>query len=663
MCHGLNAVIDCIDSVVANTRPGSYRLYLIDDYSDCRIREYLDNFSRNRPDVQVVSHTGNRGFLNACSFGITLGDAPYVALVDSATVLPPDWLGRLTACAESHPKAMIVRPLSNAGSAPLLPMFPGASFLDMNAWLLRHFREKTEDIRSEISVCTLLKRALLEERRLAAPESGGTVPLCRITMSESRHRAVVACDTYIYHRTDSFDSPRDVSFPTNRFSIPCRCIAECRRQYRHNRTPKTLKMIRSRFVGRLRWDPLPVVWETARNAVACAKDNRPMPLLGSALAGLMRMPFSIRRLPSSGFVQELTRPHRLRVTYILHKMVIAGGVLSVIQIVNSLICLGIEARIVTFFKDPKIREWTRLYTEPIVYGSENEMKANFPPTDIAVATLWNTAPIVAQLVRQGKARMGAYFIQDYEPWFFPESDEVSRQRVQRTYSLIPNRIVKSRWLAGMLAADGYRTHQIPLGMDLGQFYPRNADRTRPVILSMVRPKTPYRGFAPTIAALAEVKKQMPAVEIVLFGDRFLASHSIPFAFRDEGVVMDPNQLAELYSEATVFLDGSDFQGFGRCGLEAMACGAACVLTGAGGVMEYAVDGENAQVVPPKKPDRFAAAILELLHNPSLRSRLIEGGRQTALRFCHKREAHRTLVYFLSLTAGCGSYPVIEDGWT
>lgn len=393
---------------------------------------------------------------------------------------------------------------------------------------------------------------------------------------------------------------------------------------------------------------MPVVWQTARNMLACIREKRLAALPMAGLEGLLRLPFSIRNLPSSSFVHKLTRPHRLRVTYILHNMVIAGGVLSVIQIVNELILLGIEARIVALFKDPGIPEWTRLYTEPIIYKNENEMREHFPPTDIAVATLWTTAPFVNRLVKEGKARIGAYFIQDYEPWFFPESDTVSRQRVLQTYTMIPNRIVKSRWLAGMLAADGYSTHQIPLGMDLGRYYPRDMDISRPVILSMVRPKTPRRGFSSIIAALAEVKKQRPDVEIVLFGDRFLGSYSIPFEFRNEGVVMDQNRLAELYSEATVFLDGSDFQGFGRCGLEAMACGAACVLTGAGGVMEYAVHGENALVVPPKKPDCFASAILELLQNSALRDHLVEGGRCTAQRFCHKREALQTRDYFLSL---------------
>lgn len=657
--YGLNAVRDCLDSLISNTRPGSYSLFLIDDHRDRYIREYLNAFSKSRSWVQVVSDMETQRFWNACETGLPPGNAHYLVLLSSDAVLPPNWLPRLIACAEAHPNAVAVRPLSNAGVSPFLPMFPGTSFLSMDAFLCRHFPGKALiSTACEIGVCTLLKRASRSPGRVAhSAESDDTVDPENMSFASVSQRAVTACDTYIFQNPDACNLVTADSSPTNRSFFTGR-LAEYRRQYRECSGNKPVASIRSCIGWRKRWHPMPVFWQTARSLMSCLKEKRIslLPVLG--LEGLLRLPFAYRYLPTARFIHELTQPHRLRVAYVLDKVVIAGGVLSVIQIVNELIRLGIEARIVTFFTDPAIYGWTRLYTEPLVYSNENEMLADFPPTDIAVATLWSTASLVTRLVRNGQARVGAYFIQDYEPWFFPETDEVSRQRVCQTYAMIPNRIVKSRWLAGMLAADGFSTQQILLGMNLGRFYPREVDKSRLVVLSMVRPKTTYRGFAPTIAALAEVKKQIPEVEIVLFGDRFLAGQSIPFTFRDEGVVMDQNKLAELYSEATVFLDGSDFQGFGRCGLEAMACGAACVLTGSGGVTEYAVDGENAMVVPPKNPERFAAAILALLHNPELRSRLIAGGISTARRFCHRREARQTRDYFLSLTGqdGCCTTP-------
>jgi len=262
--------------------------------------------------------------------------------------------------------------------------------------------------------------------------------------------------------------------------------------------------------------------------------------------------------------------------------------------------------------------------------------------------LWNTAPWVAELVKKGQAHESVYFIQDYEPWFFQEDEKKSREKVKETYWMIDNKIVKSEWLLGLLDENGFAAHKIILGMDLARFYPRDAKSSGLVVLAMARPRTPRRGFQPTIEALGQVKRTMPEVEIVLFGDCFLASQHISFDYRDEGVVADQDQLARLYSEADVFLDGSDFQGFGRCGLEAMACGAACVLTGVGGVTEYAKDGKNALIVPPKQPEAFAQAIIKILKDSELKQRLVKAGFSTVKAYCHKREAKQTLDYFSNI---------------
>jgi glycosyltransferase involved in cell wall biosynthesis len=316
--------------------------------------------------------------------------------------------------------------------------------------------------------------------------------------------------------------------------------------------------------------------------------------------------------------------------------------------VNQLILLGVEARIAALFEDPAIHNWTPLYTRPLIFRNERELLQNIPDSDLVVATLWGTAPWAAELAERRRTSATAYFLQDYEPWFFPETETAARERVRATYPLIPHRIVKSDWLQQMLARDGYAAHKIRLGMNLDRFYPRDVVRDQPVVLAMARPGTPYRGFEPTIAALAQVKAIRPEVEIRLFGDRNLNRQFIPFAYRDEGVIADQDRLAQVYSAADIFLDGSDFQGFGRCGLEAMACGAATVLTDVGGVNEYACHEHNALLVPPQRPDRFIKAILRLLDQRELRKTLIKAGLETAQQFCHRREARETLEFFRSL---------------
>lgn len=343
-------------------------------------------------------------------------------------------------------------------------------------------------------------------------------------------------------------------------------------------------------------------------------------------------------IPHRADFHRWTRPGRLRVTFVVERLLISGGVLTVIQLTNALIRMGMEVRIATLFVDPLVPRWATLHTQPIVYRNPAELAAQFPPTDIAIATLWRTAPWIKTILSLGHATTALYFLQDYEPWFFPAREQATRAAVIDTFGLIDHRMVTSRWLAERLASHGCSARQVPIGIELDCYYPRSNPSPNPTLIAMARPGTAYRGFDTLIAALSIVCKQRPDLTIRLFGDARLRRRQIPFAFRDEGIMVDQQRLAELYSSADLFVDSSLFQGFGRCALEAMACGTACVLTEIGGVNEYARHGHNALLVSPQAPARLAEQILKLLADGQLRRRLATAGRLTAANYCHQRVA-------------------------
>jgi glycosyltransferase involved in cell wall biosynthesis len=380
------------------------------------------------------------------------------------------------------------------------------------------------------------------------------------------------------------------------------------------------------------------------DTLACLADADTARLIREAFPDLGdRLPPAITEpIP---FASDAAPPHgALRVSYILPRLNIGGGVLGALQLANELYLLGIDARLAAWGERSEVYRW-RFLRRPLVFGSAAEMSAALPPCDVAVATHWSTAELVRALIDSGRARHGAYFLQDYEAWFFDESRTAQRENVKRTYGLLSEKIVKSDWLGGLLREDGYATHKIPLGLDHGFFYPRPVETPpRPVVMAMARPRTPRRGYEAVLAALAMVKEDMPQTEIVLFGQD-LGRMQVPFPYRGEGVVADQDRLAELYSGATVHLDGSDFQAFGRPALEAMACGTANVLTDVGGVSEYARHEENCLLVPPRQPRVFAESILRLLRDPFLRARLRDNGFATVLRYCWKREAQDTAALF------------------
>jgi O-antigen biosynthesis protein len=579
----------------------------------------------------------------------------YILLLNSDVLVAPGWLERLLACAEADPRIAAINPLSNRADNIDLPMAPGVSYLAMNDFLAFQRRGRCHDVVTGVGFCLLLRRGALDQVGLFDPIYGHGYceesDLC-MRLTAAGFRTVVAEDVYVYHRGGGSFRDGQERYLRNRRLFDQRWGAEYHRQFRAFRRADPLRSTRRLFALPTRWDPKPALWQGARAVLDEWRGRRsPNRLLRLSVRHALALLNARRPCPRRSLVQQLTPPGRLRVIYVLDRLVVAGGVLSVLQLVNELIRLGVEARVAALYEDPLLDDWRPLYARPLIYRSVAELLAECPDSDVIFATHWNTAEWVHRLWRDGRTRAAGYLIQDYEPWFFPETAVDQRERVRATYRLLPHRIVMSDWLRARLAEDGYASDKIPLGMDLGQFYPRPIPRgPRLMVLAMARPGTPRRGFLATITALAQVQQARPEVEIVLFGDRFLDRQAIPFPFRNEGLVIRQERLAELYSEADIFLDGSEFQGFGRCALEAMACGAACVLTDLGGVLDYARHEDNALLTPPGQAEAMAAAILRLLDDAALRQRLVAGGLKTVGAYCQRREARDTLAWIERILA-------------
>jgi glycosyltransferase involved in cell wall biosynthesis len=97
--------------------------------------------------------------------------------------------------------------------------------------------------------------------------------------------------------------------------------------------------------------------------------------------------------------------------------------------------------------------------------------------------------------------------------------------------------------------------------------------------------------------------------------------------------------AAVLSGATAFVFPSEYEGFGLPPLEAMACGVPVVAANATSVPE--VCGDAALLVRPGDPCALADALMRLLGDPPLRSRLSQAGVTRAARFTWVRTARLT----------------------
>jgi len=353
------------------------------------------------------------------------------------------------------------------------------------------------------------------------------------------------------------------------------------------------------------------------------------------------------------YVENLPAPQGLSVAFLVSNIhSISGGLISILQFVNEFIHRGHTAYIVTcdYEADPRLN----IYTSPIRYISPSQMTNSFPRTDIVVATYWTTAfQWVPKIMQSNPFVLPFYFIQAFESWFYPEGDK-NRGRVKETYSLIPNKIVVSKWLSNKLRDLGYDdTIKISPGINLDIFYPRGVKKNMPPyrIVAIARPQDMVKGFSTLVEVFKSLYKDRKDIEIILFGSEDLSAYKLPFPYKDYGKIWDRNMIAEIYASSHVLIDVSTFQGFGLPGLEAMACGTPVVLTNVGGITEYAKNEVNCLMVNPHDIKAIVNAIEAILNSPSLSEKLIEGGRNTAHKFCHRGEAGKMLNFFLEQLEG------------
>lgn len=666
-----HVVRPCLESVQAFTDYPEARVLLLDDGSDGFVRERLAA-ARDRGGplpVRLVRHEAARGFVQSANRAFRETDGDYVALLNSDTLVTPGWLARLVAAAESDERIGCVMPMSNHCSFHSLAVPMGWNVFQYAADLGRRMRCTAFDAVTASAFCLLFRRAALEDVGPFDEAFGLGYGEESDWSMRARHRGwkvAGAEDAFVYHRGRvSFKDHKERTFREHNYRLFMErwgagysaamaryaredALGPLRRAYVRMSEPVAPPVLPALMEKLRTGGPLYAATEAGRYIRDKGGLAQLRPIVRSR--GLLRRSAAPHPTPR-GFASR-TRP---RVVYVLEKFSVSGGVLSVVQLANRLTLLGWDAKIATHHDhEQDLIDAYMLYHTPYVFPTSADMVRSFPEADVIVATLWSTAAKVHEVVgRRHRRAVPWYFLQDDETRFFSAWDHAGRRAVTASYELIPHKIVKSAWLAGLLSERGHATHRVPIGMDLDMFYEEDPARERPPrVLGMARPKTPRRGFAALVATMREIKRRRPEVEVCLFGCEHLAGLGLDFEHTDLGLVPH-ERLRRIYNDARVLVDTSAFQGLGRLGLEAMACGCAAVLTRFGGIDEYARHGTNCLSVDPSDGAQTVAAVLRLLDDDALRRRLVAAGLETVRNFSCDAEARETSRLFArSLGIAC-----------
>jgi hypothetical protein len=185
------------------------------------------------------------------------------------------------------------------------------------------------------------------------------------------------------------------------------------------------------------------------------------------------------------------------------------------------------------------------------------------PLDAYVASAWQTAHVLAS--RSDLPTRRLYFVQDFEPLFYPPSSEYVL--AEDTYRFGFRSITVGAMLADLLGERfGVDARVAHFGCDVDTYRLTNhGDRTGVVFYS--KRDVARRGFALGVLALREFHRRHPECEIHLFGDPTV---QVPFPAVNHGR-MSPAALSELYNRCAAGIAMS-FTNVSLVPDELLACG-------------------------------------------------------------------------------------------
>lgn len=160
--------------------------------------------------------------------------------------------------------------------------------------------------------------------------------------------------------------------------------------------------------------------------------------------------------------------------------------------------------------------------------------------DAIVASSWPTAHVAARRGLPGQPVV--YFIQDFEPYFYPRGSEYAI--AEDSYRLGHRNVALGAMVRDVLASEmGIAADHVPFGCDTEVYRLLEPATRRSGVLFYSKRGNDRRGHRLAVMALAEFHRRHPEEPIHTYGD---PPRELPFPVVNHGSV-PPEQLNELYN--------------------------------------------------------------------------------------------------------------------
>lgn len=215
----------CLRSIERNTTI-PHRVVMVDDASLPHVGMQLEEYAAGKPWTRLIRNAENVGYTRAANIGMSSSEADWVILLNSDTVVTPNWLEGLLETAKARPAAAMIGPVSNAASWQSVPdiqdakgkwstnPIPEGLAIDDIAKLVGDLsRRSFPEVPLLNGFCTLIRKDALEEvgylDEVAFPVGYGEENDLCLRIAGAGHKLVVADHVYVYHeKSASFGTTR-----------------------------------------------------------------------------------------------------------------------------------------------------------------------------------------------------------------------------------------------------------------------------------------------------------------------------------------------------------------------------------------------------------------------------------------------------------------------
>ena len=302
-----------------------------------------------------------------------------------------------------------------------------------------------------------------------------------------------------------------------------------------------------------------------------------------------------------------------------------GGHINIFRFVTNLAKRGFHNRIYLMYPgqfktDKQCEQFLEKYYE--INCSDIEVHVHLSDMKFAhgiIATSWQTAYAVN---RYDNVISKFYFVQDFEPLFFPVGSEYTF--AENTYRFGFRGITAGDWLKDKLRDEyGMKTDSFLFSYDRELYVPGKKRDDKNRVFFYARPYTARRAFEFGMVVLTEVAKQIPDMEVIFAGED-ISKYKVDFAHVNAGIV-PLSELSDLYAQCDMCLVLSNTN-LSLLPLEVMASNSVAVCT-KGANSEWLVNEENSIMVDFEVNDVIQKMVYYLQHKQEL-----QGKREKGLEF-------------------------------